>query len=711
MAISYTRPDPSSPNEVASAGFPTGRRGFDQTEVRDFLRMVAAELARLQERERYLERELRAEQQRVGSGTGEFDEETATRLLGEEAAHILQAAREGAVAIRTRAEDGAARLLREATDEAQRLREEAEVEAARRRQDASADAEAELQMAKQQGREMVNEARAYRERVLSELARRRELARQQIEQLIHGRDRLLQVFERARLVAVDVMADLTPLGQPDEYVNLAPTTGPVPAMLPADPFVSAGRPGDLAADDDFDLAVGGDEARPPEDSDVSSASGIYDEASADGPSDSPSTSDAAADADASSTAAEAAVDEADIGGETAATGDDAREDDATEGGTAIDGTGVDGTGVDGTDVDGTATDGAAPVDEAAAGDTDVDDTATSSAEPGADLPGSARSDVIIALPEASPAGEADDEREPAPVVALFADGDPLDFDPSEDRHTLDDTTAVDSLFARLRAARAESIAERAAAGATLPPAAEPTADAAEPETDTDDDAPSPIRRREGALVPVITAAARKLKRVLADEQNHVLDTLRRKDPVRTLDALVPREGQHANQYADAIAVELMTAAVTGAASVSTASESKHSADIERASALKTVNEALSSELIAPLRHRLEASIDRADGDNAELATHIRAVYREWKTQRIDDILGDIARMAYGRGAFAVLKKGTPLVWQLDRSQPGCADCEDNSLAGPVPAGTAFPTGHLCAPAHAGCRCLVAPAPH
>ena len=123
-------------------------------------------------------------------------------------------------------------MLREATDEAQRLREEAEVEAARRRQDASADAESELVMAKQQGREMVNEARAYRERVLSELARRRELARQQIEQLMHGRDRLLQAFERSRLVAVDVMAELTPLGEPSEYVNLAPTTGPVPLMVP-----------------------------------------------------------------------------------------------------------------------------------------------------------------------------------------------------------------------------------------------------------------------------------------------------------------------------------------------------------------------------------------------------------------------------------------------------------------------------------------------
>jgi DivIVA domain-containing protein len=235
MAISLSRPDPSSPASVSSAQFATGRKGFDQAEVRDFLRMVAAEMARLQERERYLDRELKAERESKGSGV--LDEETATRMLGEEAARIISTAREAAAQIRARAEDGSARLLREATDEAQRMREEAEIESARRRQDASADAEAEVNMAKQQGRDMVNEARAYRERVLSELARRRELARQQIEQLIHGRDRLLQAFERSRIAAVEVMAELTPLGEPNEYVNLQPTTGPVPMMLP-----NLGRP-------------------------------------------------------------------------------------------------------------------------------------------------------------------------------------------------------------------------------------------------------------------------------------------------------------------------------------------------------------------------------------------------------------------------------------------------------------------------------------
>ena len=251
MAISFSRPDPSSPTAVSTANFSTTRRGYEPEEVREFLRMVAAELARLQEREKFLERELRTSQRNAPSAGIALDEEVVTRMLGEEAVRILSTAREAANQIKMRAEDGAARVLREATDEAQRLREEAEIESSRRRQDASSDAESELQMAKQQGREMVNEARAYRERVLGELARRRELARQQIEQLVHGRDRLLNAFERARIAAVDVMAEMTPLGEPTEYVNLSPTTGPVPLMVPAADLRPRLAVADLEAEPDF----------------------------------------------------------------------------------------------------------------------------------------------------------------------------------------------------------------------------------------------------------------------------------------------------------------------------------------------------------------------------------------------------------------------------------------------------------------------------
>ena len=120
----------------------------------------------------------------------------------------------------------------------------------------SADVEAEVLMAKQQGRDMVEEARAYRERVLADVARRRELAREQIEDLIHGRDRLAQAFERARIASDDVLRDLADAAdEPTEYVNLAHTTGPVPIMVPVDEVASVRTRPSAFYDQDHEDAV------------------------------------------------------------------------------------------------------------------------------------------------------------------------------------------------------------------------------------------------------------------------------------------------------------------------------------------------------------------------------------------------------------------------------------------------------------------------
>ncbi len=100
----------------------------------------------------------------------------------------------------------------------------------------------------------------------------------------------------------------------------------------------------------------------------------------------------------------------------------------------------------------------------------------------------------------------------------------------------------------------------------------------------------------------------------------------------------------------------------------------------------------------------------AAGDNAELADAVRAVYREWKTQRIDEHLDDVLRTAFGRGAFVVLAPGTPVCWTVDPNGPPCPDAEDNTLGGVVRAGDPFPTDHVCAPAHEGCRCMLQRAP-
>ena len=64
--------------------------------------------------------------------------------------------------------------------------------------------------------------------------------------------------------------------------------------------------------------------------------------------------------------------------------------------------------------------------------------------------------------------------------------------------------------------------------------------------------------------------------------------------------------------------------------------------------------------------------------------------------------------AYAFGAFSAAPV-EELVWVVDRAEGGCPDCDDNALAGPTPRGSAFPTGQVHPPAHAGCRCLVLPA--
>jgi hypothetical protein len=481
---------------------------------------------------------------------------------------------------------------------------------------------------------MVNEARSYRERVLSELARRRELARQQIEQLIHGRDRLLQAFERSRLVAVDVMAELTPLGEPSEYVNLAPTTGPVPLMVPNK------RP----VDDVPELPI----AVTVVDSDVE----------------------------------EVAV-------------DDVVSDQPDDPDVVI-----------------------------------ASETEEVSEQPTVEIDGTDNQVLLMRdTHEVHDHDDLDDARKAAPVVALFGDGDDdegVDEGPS---------ASVDDLFARLRAARAESVVERAQqSNAEDADAAEDTP-VADTDTETDEtvsltiiedlsvfqaspkapeveEAPDDtlFGQRDASLTPIIVACAKKLKRVLADEQNEILHTLRRNDPVRTIDTMLPWETEQAARYAAAITADLEKAALMGAASIDKGTVKEHKADINRAGATKTAIEALTTTIVAPLRERLERAVSDAAGDNAELADTVRGLYREWKTQRIDEHLDDVARAAFGRGALAAVVPGTRVCWMVDPHGPACPDAEDNALAGEVAAGQPFPTGHTSAPAHEGCRCMLALAP-
>ena len=664
MAISFSRPDPSSPAAVGSAAFPTNRRGFDQGEVRDFLRMVAAELARLQERERFLENELRTMQTRGMSAPGRLDEETVTTLLGEEAARVLTTARDASTQIRDRAEESATRLVKDAAEDAARIRESAMIEAARINEDAAHDAEAEIEMAKQQGRDMVNEARAYREKVLSELSRRRDAARGQIEQLLHGRDRLLNAFERARLASEDVINGLTEAhDEPEFIVDLTPTTGPIPIVNPDRSPVKVFDHETADVAETVEVAV--------------STTAIFDHETAEVVETTTINDVVVEISEPEVTEPEVVVEEiinvADI---------------ITE-----------------------------AVEE-------IIETAVISAEH--PVHGLSRFDEVAN--ESPEVEETTADVNQTNVVSLFGRGRRGNEVPevpeavtAVEEKTPKTASGVDDIFAKLRAGTTadvaakveatEPITQKQAVGTKAVAEAVVVKEVApkkksKPKQEIIAADPARFAERDEALSGLVVTMARKLKRVLADEQNNVLEHLRGKRSSLEMDAILGTVEEHAVRYAESIAEDTMAAAGSGAKSVKTAGGS--SRRVTQKAVAGHVRDSVTAGLVAGFREDARIAIGEAEGDREILASLMRDVYRKWKTDLIDQHVDDLACTSYSKGGFLALEPQTRVSWMVDPEAACCSECEDNSLAGAVTKGEEFPTGHAMPPAHPGCRCLVCP---
>lgn len=552
MPDAFVRPDPTSPTAVAEAQFSTMRKGYRPDEVRLVLREVATEISRLQSELSSLSSSVRptALSATGGPQIRDLDDDTVRQVLGEEMVKVLQTAREAAAEVLARGEQNAAQLIREASTQAAAVRHEAEVEVARLRAEAAAQIQTDLDRAREQGREMVAEAQAYRDRLMAEASRKRDAVREQIDRLLDGRDRLVDVFTRAERAAAEVLGEL------------GPTSGRAPGV-----------------DDDADGVV-------------------------------PEPSALAVEAPA-------------------------------------------------------PTSGPAPFD--AALDEDF------------------APDIAPDIPPSDTAPESDNE---GVVVELFA-GAPSDQTPAADQAPA--PRAVDDIFSRLRAEVVPPVAD----------SVEP--ESAEPESETELEAlaeDSPIGQREAAVVPLIASAARRVKRVLADEQNAALGMLR-DTVVASVGDLVAEASAHVERYVTAMLADLTKAYKAGGAAGGLTALS----DTDQAKISTFVAESL----IEPLRSRLDRAVLDGGGDADDMIRSVRAVYREWKTQHIDEHLDDVLRLAYGLGVLAGAPAGATMCWVLDPRGTPCADAEDNSLAGAVPAGADFPTGHSVAPAYPGCRCLVTPA--
>ena len=235
--MTITSSSPITPDEVARHTFASVRRGFDPSEVRDYLESVATALRAMAEREQELRDQLADAEHRAANPV--IDDVTLTEAVGKETARVLLSANEAAAEKVANAEAEAARLLAEATASAEQMTAqatetaeqaqaradalyaertaEAEEHAAALRQQtdeqvaaaverARAEAEGLLERARSEGRSMVEEAQRLRARVLADLGRRRKALHAQLEQLRAARERMAEAVGEVRR-SIDGIAD------------------------------------------------------------------------------------------------------------------------------------------------------------------------------------------------------------------------------------------------------------------------------------------------------------------------------------------------------------------------------------------------------------------------------------------------------------------------------------------------------------------------
>lgn len=222
---------------------------------------------------------------------------------------------------------------------------------------------------------------------------------------------------------------------------------------------------------------------------------------------------------------------------------------------------------------------------------------------------------------------------------------------------------------------------------------------APPATGSDDDAPvSPAAAMMQTVAALVPVAAKRAKRASQDEQNEVLDGLRRHKGRLSSAAILSAESAHAASWLEVLRPMIDTSYANGRAAVSgeVAADGLDRCPDDLATEVVTA-------VVGGLRERIAVAIDSGDAEGA--TDRVNARFREWKSQQLDDLLIDALIGAFVGGRFDASPSGSMLQWVV--AEAGCcADCADNSLES-VLKGAEFPTGHALPPAHPGCRCALA----
>jgi DivIVA domain-containing protein len=311
-------------------------------------------------------------------------------------------------------------------------------------------------------------------------------------------------------------------------------------------------------------------------------------------------------------------------------------------------------------------------------------------------------------PEPAAVEEAETKEEPEPEVEVDADSEAAEAAPD-----------VGALFEKLRSEREE---EPAATDQADAPDAAPAADADGADAAVEDTAPAEaepaateeaaeaestdpaIAARDEALAATADDLVRRGKRALQDEQNDLLDGLRRqRGKIDTRKVLPSLEDQIA-RWAHVLQPAVDAAYSAGAGTVEAGAGGGAVGSAPRALLTE-----LATSVVSPLRERLAGSLQSIDArtpadTEIAIAQSLGARYREWRGEQLEGVLGDALAVSWSRGVFDAAPDGAQLRW-VPALVGKCPDCDDNALE-PTVKGSDFPTGQLHPPAHPGCRCLL-----
>ncbi len=209
-----------------------------------------------------------------------------------------------------------------------------------------------------------------------------------------------------------------------------------------------------------------------------------------------------------------------------------------------------------------------------------------------------------------------------------------------------------------------------------------------------------IESRDASIQPALLQLSRRTKRLLQDDQNELLDALR-KGGVEGANFMTKELSARLEQRVEDLKELLLPAVEAGFTSVGAVANPVSSFEIARQ---------VLEELLALLNQlsltKVKGSLLIHDGGNeSDQIGGISGIYRDLRSSKLDSIIEDAVVSAHARGALAG-SVGQRVRWIAHDKGNTCPDCEDNALNGETTSGELFPTSHSAPPAHPGCRCLI-----